>query len=448
MYQSESFQGASYLKKQPRPRSRAWRLVDRNVLFLGLTSFFTDISSEMVATVLPLYIIFTLQLSPLQYGVIDGLYQGAAVLVRLAGGILADRWQRYKAVAVFGYGLSAICRLGLLLFGVSWSAVAALVMVDRTGKGIRTAPRDALIALSTRPAELATAFGVHRAFDTAGAMIGPLVAFLLLGLVPGAFDAIFVVSFCFALIGLGVLALFVENRSAEPAATAELCRARHQAGHPALRCPNCRLAPPVLPGASLRAAIGLLRIPPFAALLAVGTLLGLMTLSDGFLFLNLQRQLDLAVGFFPLLYVVSAFAYMLLAVPVGRLADRFGRGRVFVAGYALLLIVYLLLLTPGIPSVVLFGSVLLLGAYYAATDGVLMAITSAILPAPLRASGLALLTTAIGLARLSASILFGIFWTWIGAQGVLVGFAIGLLISIVVAALALRLAPPILHDAS
>lgn len=417
-------------------------MADRNILFLGLTSFFTDISSEMVATVLPLYIIFALQLSPLQYGVIDGLYQGAAVLVRLAGGILADRWQRYKAVAVIGYGLSAICRLGLLFFGVSWSAVAALVMVDRTGKGIRTAPRDALIALSSRPAELATAFGVHRAFDTAGAMIGPLVAFLLLSLAPGAFDAIFVVSFCFALVGLGVLAFFVENRSAEPGGTAKLCRVHHHAGHPALRCPNCRLAPPVPPGASLRTTIGLLRIPRFAALLAVGTTLGLTTLSDGFLFLNLQRQLDLTVGFFPLLYVASAFVYMMLAVPIGRLADRVGRGRVFVAGYALLLIVYLLLLMPGLPVAVLFGSVLLLGAYYAATDGVLMAFTSAMLPASLRASGLALLTTAIGLARLCASVLFGVLWSWIGAQRALGGFSVALLLAVLVAALALRFVPP------
>lgn len=447
MCQVETSGSVIHSHEQRRLRLQAWRLADRNVLFLGLTSFFTDISSEMIATVLPLYIIFTLQLSPLQYGVIDGLYQGAAVLMRLVGGILADRWQRYKAVAIVGYGLSAICRVGLLFFGISWSAVAALVMVDRTGKGIRTAPRDALIALSTRPAELATAFGVHRAFDTAGAMVGPLVAFLLLSLVPGAFDAIFVVSFCFALVGLGVLTLFVENRSAEPAATAELCRARHQAGHPALRCPNCRLAPHVPPGASLRTAIGLLRIPRFAALLVVGTVLGLTTLSDGFLFLNLQRQLDLAVGFFPLLYVVSAFVYMLLAVPVGRLADRVGRGRVFIAGYALLLIVYLLLLTPGIPSPAIFSSMLLLGAYYAATDGVLMALTSAILPAPLRASGLALLTTAIGLARLCASVIFGILWTRVGAQGALVGFAIGLLLAILVAALALRYAPRVLHGA-
>ncbi|MEI2781346.1 MAG: MFS transporter [Candidatus Competibacter sp.] len=442
MYQSESSEGKMRLQGRFWVGWRAWCSVDRNVVLLGLTSFFTDISSEMVATVLPLYIIFNLQLSPLQFGFVDGLYQGATVLVRLVGGIVADRWRRYKVVAAVGYGLSAICRVGMLFVGASWAAVAALVLVDRAGKGLRTAPRDALIAMSARPDELATVFGVHRAFDTAGAMLGPLVAFLLLGLVPGAFDAIFVVSFCFALIGASVLVLFVENREAEPAAS-ELCRARHHAGHPALRCANCRLAPPVPPGASLGAAIGLLRIPRFAALVAVGALLGLTTLSDGFIFLSLQRQLGFAIGFFPLLYVISAFVYMLLAVPAGRLADRIGRGRVFILGYALLFVVYLLLLTPNLPWPALFGSVLLLGAYYAATDGVLMALVSAILPASLRASGLALIATAIGLARFCASVLFGFLWAWIGAHGALIGFVIGLLLAMAAAMLLLRSVPQV-----
>lgn len=305
MYQVESSGGVVRSRHSRPPLWRAWRLVSANVLFLGLTSFFTDISSEMVATVLPLYLIFTLQLSPFQFGLIDGLYQGAAVLVRLAGGVLADRWRRYKAVAMAGYGLSALCRVGLLLAGASLGAIAAVVLVDRTGKGIRTAPRDALIALSSPPEQLATAFGVHRALDTAGAMIGPLLAFLLLSLAPGAFDAIFVVSFCLALVGLGTLALFVENRepAGEPAG---------QAGAPA---------------ASLSAALGLLRRPRFAALTAVGALLGLATLSDGFIYLQLQRRLDLQLGLFPLLYVCSAFIYMLLAIPAGRLADRAGRAR-------------------------------------------------------------------------------------------------------------------------
>jgi MFS family permease len=428
-------------------RSAAHRLVNRNVVFLGLTSFFTDVSSEMIATVLPLYIIYGLHLSPLQFGVVDGLYQGAAALVRLFGGILADRWQRYKAIAVVGYGISAACRIGLLLFGTTLSAVGSWVLLDRLGKGLRTAPRDALIALSSESANLAVSFGIHRAFDSGGAVLGPLMAFLLLELVPGTYDTIFVVSFCFAVIGLGTLALFVQDRVPEPATQAKLCKAHHHAGHGSVRCPNCRLAPPVPPGASLREAFGLLRMPRYAALLGVGTLLGLLTLSDGFLFLSLQRQLDLALGFFPLLYVCTAFIYMLLAVPAGRLADRIGRGRVFIGGYGLLLVVYLLLLAPDLPHILLFASVLLLGTYYAATDGVLMALASSILPASLQASGLALLATTIGLARLCSSLVFGAVWTWIGADQALTGFAIGLSVATMGAAAVLRFIPRVSRDA-
>jgi len=444
MYPIESFGAA--LRVRHWLRSALWRRVDRNVLLLGLTSFFTDISSEMVATILPLYIIYTLQLSPLQFGVVDGLYQGVAVLMRLAGGILSDRWQGHKTVTGIGYGISAICRLALLLTGTSWNAVAALVVSDRIGKGLRTAPRDALLALSARSAELATAFGVHRALDTAGAMIGPLVAFLLLGLVPGGFDVIFVVSFCFALIGLAVLILFVENRGADPAARATPCKAHHHAGHGPLRCPNCRQMPPILPGASLRSAIGLLRIPRFSALVASGSVLALASLSDGFVFLQLQRQLALESGFFPLLYVITSLVYMLCAIPAGRAADRLGRGRVFIAGYVLLLGVYLMLLVPELPRGVLACSLLLLGGYYAATDGVLSALASATLPAPLRASGLALLASAIGVARLCSSILFGVIWTSVGADAALFAFAVGLLIAAAVAALVLRLVPQVQYE--
>src|SRR5262249_22370723 len=164
-----------------------------NVLFLGLTSMVTDISSEMISTILPLYLVFTLHLAPLEFGIVDGLYQGAAALVRVASGFVADRWRRHKEVAALGYALSAVCKLGILAAGSVWTALAGIVLIDRIGKGIRTAPRDALISLSSPQEELGTAFGVHRALDTAGAMIGPLVAFGLLALTPGAFDAIFVV---------------------------------------------------------------------------------------------------------------------------------------------------------------------------------------------------------------------------------------------------------------
>ena len=196
-----------------------WHGIGANVYFLGLTSLLTDVSSEMVTSILPLYVVFALGLTPLQFGVIDGLYQGAAALARLAGGVLADRWQRHREVAAAGYALSAVCKLGVARgrrrLGPRWPAVIAL---DRIGKGIRTPPRDALISLSSAPRRLGLAFGVHRAFDTAGALLGPIVAFAILALLPDAYDVVFVTSFFVALAGLAALLLFVRNPRAPAAA--------------------------------------------------------------------------------------------------------------------------------------------------------------------------------------------------------------------------------------
>jgi MFS family permease len=398
-----------------RGRRRRRTRVARNVVLLGLVSFFTDISSEMVTTILPLYLVYTLGFTPLQFGVVDGLQQGAAALVRVAGGFAADRTRRHKEVAWAGYGLSAVSRLGLL-FAQSVSALGALVFIDRTGKGIRTAPRDALISLSTEREALGAAFGVHRALDTAGAMLGPLLAFGILWAAPGEFDAIFVVSFCIALIGLAILGLFVENR-AEVDPDAE--------------------------HVSVAAAARLFGTRRFATLVFVGAALALVTVSDGFLFIALQRHLDFEARLLPLLFVGTAFAYMVLAIPVGRLADRVGRGRVFVLGYLPLLAAYGLLLLPsgGSPEIALFLG--LLGLYYAATDGVLMALASASLPPALRGSGLALLVTATSIGRLFASILFGTIWTWTDVETAIAAYAIGLVAAMAVAAAALRRAPEV-----
>jgi MFS family permease len=164
--------------------------------------------------------------------------------------------------------------------------------------------------------------------------------------------------------------------------------------------------------------------------------LALFTMSDGFVYLGLQRQLDFDPRFMPLLYMSTAVVYMALAIPVGRLADRIGRMRVFLAGYVLLLLVYGSLLAPplGMPSLLLY--VLLFGAYYAATEGVLMALASSALPESLRGSGLALLVTGTSLARLLASVAFGALWTWAGIDTAVVAFGLGLLVAVGVATVA------------
>ena len=375
----------------------------RNVVLLGLTSMFTDVSSEMVNAVLPIYLVATLGLAPFAFGLIDGIYQGGSVLVRPISGFLADRTRSPKLVATTGYTLSALTR-PFFLVAQGATAITGLIIADRIGKGIRTAPRDALISLSSAPADLGLAFGVHRALDTLGAMVGPLLAFVILLAIPNAFDVVFVVSFSVAVLGVAVIGLFVRDIPRDGAASEDRATV------------------------TLRQALALLTRPEFRQLILVGSGLALLTISDAFVYLILQRRFDFGIQLFPLLFVGTAFAYMLLAVPFGRLADRYGRGRVFVAGYGVLALVYASLLVPVLGPAQVVVSVVLLGAYYAMTDGVLAALASAILPADVRGTGLGVLASATNLMRLFASVLFGLAWTLWDVSGAVTVFLAGLLV--------------------
>lgn len=393
---------------------RARRFVTANVLALGTVSLITDISSEMVTAVLPMYLVAGLGLSPLAFGFLDGLYSGFTALVRLAGGHAADRWRRHKLVAGVGYGLSAICKPALMV-ATSVPAIGAVLAVDRTGKGLRTAPRDALISLSSPPDDQGRAFGVHRAMDTAGALMGPLAAFGILAVVAQGYDVVFMVSACIAVFGLVVLALFVRDSPVpEPPP-------RSRSG--ADGTPDGAARP------SLRVTLQALRLPGFARICGCALLLGTATLSDSFVFLLLQRQVDLPAHLFPLLPVGSAATFLLLAVPLGLAADRLGRWRVFLAGHAALLLVYGALLSPlgGAPLVAV--SLALHGVFYAATDGVLMALAGPLLPEDVRAGALAILQTGQATTRLVCSVAFGAAWTWWGPQQALAAGAVALVIA-------------------
>lgn len=416
-------------RRRASARSRT-ATVSRTVVLLGLTSMLTDVSAEMVATILPVYVVFALGATPLQFGLLDGIYQGAAALIRIASGVTADRRSRHKPVAAVGYGLSAVCKLGFLAVGGAFAGLAALIFVDRTGKGIRTAPRDAMISLSSPPEERGLAFGVHRAMDTAGAVIGPLIAVGLLLLAPGRYDTVFVVSFGFAVVGFAVLALLV-NAPRSPAEVAET-PAGEAAAQPPAAATGAADAPaaPARDAVNLRAALALLRGRRFRVLVICGTVLGLVTLSDGFIYLGIQRRLDFAPPLLPLLFVGTALVYMALAIPVGRLADRVGRGRVFVLGYGLLALVYTSLLLPTIGPAQVVVYLAVLGAFYAATDGVLMALASTLLPATLQASGMSLLVAATSIGRLVASILFGALWTLTGFDTAVIVFIVALVAAV------------------
>ena len=430
-----------------------WRHVRGNVWALGFTSLFTDVSSEMVGTVLPVYLVLYLGLTPFQFGIVDGLYHGVTALLRLASGAAVDRTGRSKEIAVAGYGASALSRLALLAAGASWPLIAGVVAFDRAAKGARAVPRDVLISLSSRPDGLATAFGVHRALDGAGAMLGPLVALGILAALPNAFDVVFVASFSVAVVGLGVLALFVTNAErlrppapapasvappasvALPASVAPPAAAR-SSGLSGGRFPAS--VPPSGHGATRAFAADILLVPGLLRLTAAATLLGAATVSDGFLYLLLQREAGFSPGLFPLLYVGTSGCYLLLAVPAGGLADRIGRQRAFLAGYGLLAAAYAGTMQPGIGLPGVAGCLFLLGAYYALTDGVLMALASGRLPPERRGSGLALLTTAASLARLLASVLFGALWMRFGAAPALSAFLIALVVGLATSAVLLR----------
>jgi len=412
MYQVQSPTAILRGRGRARAGARTRTRVSSTVLLLGLTSLLTDISSEMVSAVLPLYLVIANGYSPLAFGMIDGLYQGGAAIVRVAAGFVGDRWQRHKEVATTGYGVSAACRLALLTAGSSIGAIGAIVLADRTGKGIRTAPRDALISLTTDERHLGTAFGVHRAMDTTGAMLGPLLAFAILAAAPLAFHSLFLVSLCFAVVGLMVIALFVRNPVRPIGRAAE---------------------PP-----TLRGAAGLLRPGRFRTLLLAGAALAAVTASDNFLYLAAQRQLNVDARWFPLFFVGTAGVYMALAMPVGRLADRAGRARTFIAGHLLLAGAYAALIFPVLGIATLPLCLALLGAYFAATDGVLAAMGSALLPADLRGSGLGLLTTTTNVGRLLASVAFGAAWTAFGLTAALAIFGCALAAALAFAGPALR----------
>jgi MFS family permease len=382
------------------------------VLGLGVTSLLTDVSSEMVSSLLPVYLVLHLHMSPLLFGAIDGVYNGLSVLlVALAAGVLADRARSPKPMATLGYALSAACKLLLLAAGGAWTAILLVVGLDRLGKGIRTSPRDSLISLATPREHLAAAFGVHRAMDAAGAMIGPLLAFLLLAFLPGSFELVWFVSFVFGALGVAAILLLVPARSKVEVPLPQ--------------------GEPTRPAPTIASLVGDHR---FRRVLCCALLLPALTLSDGFLYLLLQKASGINSAYMPLFPVGTAAAYMMAAAPTGRLADRLGRTRLIVGGYLLMALLYILLLAGfvgGVGSVVLF--LVLMGMYYAATEGVLVAVGSSWLPIARRTTGIALLLTAAGIGKLFSSLLFGWLSVEIGNQSAILCVLAALAVATVVA---------------
>ena len=381
------------------PPSASTDRLPRPVWTLGFVSFFVDLSSELLYPVLPLFLA-ALGTPFAAIGLIEGAAEVTAGVAKGYFGGLSDRWRRRRAFVTAGYALSALTKPlpGLV---PAWGAVLAARVLDRVGKGVRTAPRDALLAAYVPAAQRGRAFGLHRALDTAGAALGPAVALVWLTLHPGAYRPLFLAAFVPAVVGVALTRL-VPERAPAPEAPAAAGPAP-----PGTLAAFWRTAPP-----AYRRTVGWL------VLFALGNA------SDVFLLLRIREAVGAGVALGGRVvsgeaaalgaYVLYNLVFAALAYPAGAVADRLGRRRTLAAGLFLFALVYGgMAAAAALP--VLAGLMALYGAYAALTEGVAKAALADALPDAARGRGLGLHAALTSLAALVASAGTGVLWGRVGA---------------------------------
>jgi len=392
-----------------------WRSLPRNVWAVSLTSFFMDISSEMVIYLLPLFLSNVLGVGTAVIGLIEGIAEATASLLKVFSGWLSDRLRARKWLAVAGYGLSALAK-PFFYFAGSWFAVLLVRWTDRVGKGIRTAPRDALIADSIHEGQRGLAFGFHRAADTLGAMVGLLIA---LGVVWAAqsaslelgqrtFQVVVLISLIPAVLAVLTLALGAKDV-------------------------------PVT-GERKRPRIAFKKLgKPFLSFLAIVGLFELGNSSDAFLVLRAQERGLSVVGILTMLIAFNA-VYALVSTPAGSLSDRVGRRRVIIGGWLAYAVIYFgfALARTGWQIWMLY---VLYGVYYGLTYGTTKAMVADLVPVELRGTAYGTYNATLGLLDLPASLIAGLLWQgvgpWAGA-GPSAPFLFGAALALVAALLMVR----------
>jgi MFS family permease len=363
------------------PAPSSLRQLPRGVWALGLVSLFMDLSSEMIHALLPLYLVSVLGASMVEIGVIEGIAEATAMIVKIFSGALSDWLGRRKLLAAVGYGLAAVTKpVFPLAANLLW--IVAARFVDRIGKGIRGAPRDALIADITPAALRGAAFGLRQALDTVGAFLGPLAAIALMWLSADRFKLVFWIAVVPAMLSFALI-VFVVEEPARPAV----------AGKPAakLRLADC------------------LRLPAlFWLVVAIASVLTLARFSEAFLVLKAQN-IGVPIAFVPAVMVVMSAVYALSAYPAGAISDRIGRRDVLIAGTATLIAADLVLAFAGGIVVALLG-VALWGLHMGLTQGLLSAMVADTAPAELRGTAFGLFNLAGGISVLLASIAAGALW--------------------------------------
>jgi MFS family permease len=377
-----------------------------NVIALGVVSLLTDASSEMIYPLLPLFLSTVLGAGPAFVGLIEGIAESTASLLKLVSGRLSDRWRRRKALVFAGYALSSCARPLVAAAGVPWH-VLAVRFVDRVGKGVRTSPRDALLADSTDPDHLGRAFGFQRAMDHLGAVAGPLVAS---GLVYGLGWGLRAVFWAAAVPGLASLFVLGAAVSELPPRSREAERARGPTPEGASAIPRC-----------------------FRTYLLVVVLFTLGNSSDAFLLLRAQ-ELGVGAAALPLLWVALHIVKSATATPLGGLSDRWGRRRVIALGWFLYAGVYAGFAVAAGPRA-MWALVVIYGVYYGLTEGVERALVADLVPSEARATAYGWFHTAIGVAALPASLAAGALWqargsAWAFGFGGALALAAALLLSV------------------
>lgn len=364
------------------------RKLPAGIWALGFVSMLMDVSSEMIHALLPVYMVAVLGTSTLAVGIIEGIAEATASITKVFSGALSDWLGKRKLLAAIGYGLAA-CTKPIFPLAASLDWLIAARFIDRLGKGIRGAPRDALVADLAPPHLRGAAFGLRQSLDTIGAFSGPLIAIGLMWLTADHFQAVFWVAVIPAFVAVALILVFVK----EPPRPQGLRRVRM----PLHRDELARLG------------------TAYWWVVAVATIFTLARFSEAFLILKAQ-SIGLPLALVPIVLVIMSLAYSLSAYPVGILADRMDRITLLVLGLILLIAADLVLaIAPGITGVGI--GVTLWGLHMGFTQGLLAALIAAVAPAELRGTAFGVYNLVTGLALLIASVIAGLIWEMVGPGG-------------------------------
>ncbi|MDZ8189717.1 MAG: MFS transporter [Nostoc sp. ChiSLP02] len=368
-------------------KNKFFQTIPRTIWVLGFVSLLTDISSEMINSLLPLFLVSALKANVLTVGIIEGVAEATASILKVFSGVLSDYLGHRKALAVFGYGLSTFVKP---LFAVASSPTGVLIarFGDRVGKGIRVAPRDALVADSSNPEVRGAAYGLRQSLDTIGAFLGPLAAFALMAAFANNFRLVFWLALIPGFLAVALLTVGVK----EPRTNQTQPKRSNPLQWEALR------------------SLG----HQYWVLVAVALLFNLGNSSNAFLLLRAE-QTGISASFIPLTLMVINIAYSLSAYPIGILSDRLGRFWLLVSGFLLYAVVYLGFAFVQAPWQA-WGLFALYGLHLGMSKGLLLALVSDSIPANLRGTAFGFFNLAIGIALLPASFLAGGLWETMGAK--------------------------------